>query len=655
MRRMQGTLSCLLAGIFVLGLAAPARAQEAAEGVRVTLSLAGGKAVYRAGEPVRLVLSFTSEREGFVVNITTTRPASPIDQLLVAPEAGLGRWLDEYAGAHRYSPDYASIMQLKGQPVTVALVANDWFRFDRPGRYTARVKTHRASAAGKDSMDGHGIPLTTNEVSFEVVAMSAEEEAQEVRRLAAAFDAAKDWREAARVSEELSYLTGEASTREKVRRYLTPREGPGNPHQNLYYGLFMARDRALVARLLHESLRDTKTPPTHSTLHTLAHLRMMQEGVELSGHGFNPAAAPETPGERHRREILDEYLRELAAGLPKRSGESLRATAMLLLDNAQKGAGQDAQMLADVREILLREFDRLHPYTQERLLSYYWEQVRGGPSMQAALERILTARREPQSYQLRGAAIKRLIELDAERARPFVVAEIREPSSVVDLDVLRSLKDETLPEADAALLEHIRRFGPGGDIVQMRHKGLLAARYASPAVYDGMLEAYQAWGSKWQLDARAAVLGYLARWNEAQAMPLVERAAAEIGGGMDFVFFLELTAAHTPAPVLELVRKRLEGDDLQAAGSAAYVLSKRGTADDARLIEARLERWLKEWGGRVAELDGPDQKSALQSMAQVNLMGALLNGKAWKLPEEKARRLKESCVTRLCRQNFQIR
>lgn len=655
MRPMQGALSCLLAGIFVLGLAAPARAQGAAEGVRAALSLAGGKAVYRAGEPVRLVLSFTSERAGYAVNTTTTKPASPIDQLVVAPEAGLARWLDEYSGAHRYSPDYADIRQLTGQPVTVTLVANDWFRFDRPGRYTARVKTFRALPAGREPTLDSLIILTTNEVIFEVVAMSAEEEAQEVRRLAAAFDAAKDWREAAQVSEELSYLTGEAATREKVRRYLTPRDGPGNVHHSLYYGLFMARDRALVARLLHESLRDTKTPPTHSTLHTLVHLRMMLEGVEPSGQGFNPAVAPETPGERRRREILDEYLSELAASLPKRSGPSLTTTAMLLLDNARKDAGREAQMLADVREILLREFDRLHPDTQERLLSYYWEQVRGGPSMRDALERILTGRREPQSYQLRGAALKRLMELDPERARPFVVAEVRDPSSVVDLDVLRSLKDETLPEADAALLEHVRRFGPGGDIVQMRHKGLLAARYASPAVYEGMLEAYQAWGSKWQLDARAAILSYLARWNEAQAMPLIERAAAEIGGGMDFSFFLELTAAHTPAPVLELVRRRLEGDDPQAAGSAAYVLSKRGTADDARLVEARLERWLKEWGGRVAELDGPDQKSVIQSMAQVSLMSALLNGKAWKLPEEKARRLRETCVSRLCRQNFQIR
>jgi hypothetical protein len=652
---MQGTLSRLLVGVLVVGCAAPARSQESAEGVRATLALAGGKAVYRAGEPVRLVLAFTSEREGFVVNTTLTKPASPVDQLSVAPEAGLARWLDEYSGGHRYAPDYADIRRLTGEPLTLTLVANDWFRFDRPGRYTARVKTHRVSPAGRDHTPGGVISLTTNEVSFEVVAMSAEEESREVGRLSAAFAAAKDWREAARVSEELSYLTGEAATREKVRLYLTPKQGPGNAEQNLYYGLYMARDRALVARLLHESLRDTKTAPTHSTLHTLVHLRMMLEGAEPPDRSFNPAVAPETPGERRRREILDEYLRELAASLPKRSGESLRATAMLVLDNARQGAGQDAQMSADVREILLREFDRLHPYAQERLLSYHWEQVRGGPSMRDALERVLTARREPGSYQLRGAAIKRLIEIDPERARPFVVAEIRDPSSVVDLDVLRSLRDETLPEADAALLEHVRRFGPGGDIVGMRHKGLLAARYASPAVYDGMLEAYQAWGSKWQPDARAAVLGYLARWNEAQAMPLVERAAAELGGGIDSQFFLELTAARTPAPVLELVRKRLDGDDPQAVGSAAYVLSKRGTADDARLVEARLERWLKEWGGRTAELDGTDKKSVIQSMAQVNLMWALLNGQSWKLPEEKARRLKETCVTRLCRQNFQIR
>ena len=54
--------------------------------------------------------------------------------------------------------------------------------------------------------------------------------------------------------------------------------------------------------------------------------------------------------------------------------------------------------------------------------------------------------------------------------------------------MLTALKDETLPEADAALLEQIRRFGQKSDLAQRRHKALLVARYASPAIYDSLME-----------------------------------------------------------------------------------------------------------------------------------------------------------------------
>jgi len=63
--------------------------------------------------------------------------------------------------------------------------------------------------------------------------------------------------------------------------------------------------------------------------------------------------------------------------------------------------------------------------------------------------------------------------VDPERARQFVVAELRDPASLIDFDVLKALKDETLPEADAALLEQVRRLGQNGNSVLLRHKAIL--------------------------------------------------------------------------------------------------------------------------------------------------------------------------------------
>ena len=117
--------------------------------------------------------------------------------------------------------------------------------------------------------------LTTNEVNFEVVQMSEIEEEEEVRRLSALLDASRTLKDEVVISEELSYLSGDASTREKVRRFLSPE----NRRSGNHFRLFIARDRALIVRLLEAALRDTTRPATSHLLHTLTRLRLMRDGV----------------------------------------------------------------------------------------------------------------------------------------------------------------------------------------------------------------------------------------------------------------------------------------------------------------------------------------------------------------------------------------
>src|SRR5262245_27356039 len=258
MRRIRCNLS--LVAIFTLLIVIPAFSQTAGADVQVRLSLAGGKSVYRTGEPIRLVLSFTSDADGYQLNTTTTKPASPVDEILVTPDEGLFHWLDEYSGKHRYAPDYMMTSKITTTPVIVELALNDLFRFDRPGKYTVQVKTARVSRAERPRDPVPVIYLTTNEVSFEALAMTEAEEEQEVRRLSALLDADRNPKEGERIAEELSYLAGEASTREKARRYVASDGRSGNYYQGIYYGLFIARDRALLRQLLERALRDPNTP-----------------------------------------------------------------------------------------------------------------------------------------------------------------------------------------------------------------------------------------------------------------------------------------------------------------------------------------------------------------------------------------------------------
>src|SRR5215471_5908599 len=622
MRLINSNLPYLLIVIFTPLYVTSALSQDNGHDVQVRLSLAGEKNVYRTGEPIRLILSFTSDRHGYHIDTTTTKPAHPIDEVLLSPDEGVSRWLDEYSGKHRYSPDFSSAEKITTTPTRVELPLNDWFRFDRPGSFTVRVRTGRVSRAGQPNTFSPPIQLTTNEVSFKVIPMSSVEEEQEVRRLSALLEATREFKEECRISEDLSYLSGEASTREKVRRFFTAQGRSGNYFQNIYFGLFIARDRTLVVRLLEGALRDPNTPATYELLQTLTMLRALQEGVEPTNAGGSVVEAGNLEPRRYS-EIREGYVTELLASLPKRAGKSRTTTAMTVLGNLAKEPGHATQMLSGVRKILLQEFDSLHPFDQERLLTAYWDQLRD-PSIQPALERMLTKERQPQGYTIRASALNRLIELDPERARHFVVAELRDPASVVDFDVLTALKDETLPEADAALLEQIRRFGQKSDLVLLRHKALLVARYASPAIYEGLMEVYETWGAKWAQDARASLLGYFARYNETQAIPLIEQALAELGPGQDLTFLTDLTRSNYPQAVGDLLRKRLEGEDPQAVSTAAYVMSQHGPAEDGKLIEARLDRWVKEWGKRSAELDAAGtHMNVTQRMVEVNLIVSL--------------------------------
>src|SRR5262249_2997597 len=443
--------------ILMLFFVTPAIAQTAGADVKVRLSLDGGKSVYRIGEPIRLILSFTSDADGYQLNTTTTKPASPVDELRVTPDEGVSHWLHEYPGKNRYARDYAIMREITATPAIVQLTLNDWFRFDRPGKYSVQVKTRRVSRAENPRNPAPVINLLTNEVRFEMAPMTESEEEQEVRRLSALLDAARNQKEEDRISEELSYLVGEASAWEKARRYVASEGRSGNYYQNIFYGLFIARDRAPVRRLLEGALRDPNTPATHQLLHTLTRLRLLQEGGEPpSARGFDE---PGNPNQQRYSEIQDEYLRELAASLQKRTGKNRTTTAMTILLNAPKEPDRAASMLSDARKILLQEFDGLSIYDQDLLLNGYWDKFRD-PSIKPALERMLTKELPLQTSNTRASALKRLMELDPDRSRSFVVPESAVPILSVDAKVLGAWKERHCRRREAALLDQIRQSLP---------------------------------------------------------------------------------------------------------------------------------------------------------------------------------------------------
>ena len=639
----------LLIGIICLA-SVGAFAQVPPADLHVRLSLADNKATYRIGEPIKLVMEFTADHDGYQVDTIPDKSDSPTDEVSISPDSGVSQWLNELYGGLRYPRDVFSMAKISNTPTRIELLLNDSIRFDRAGQYSLKVTTHRITPVSPSREYLPPVPLTTNEVTFRVEPMSAADEEKEVKRISDLLDAARGWQAEEKLTEELSFLTGDISSREKVRRFLNSEGRSGNYFAHISSGLYIARNRALVLQLLEAAMRDPNTPVSSALLWTVTKLRLLRETngakaqLPINVSTLNPFGDPRAI------EIQDSYVVELAAGLAKRTGKSQSATAMTVLTHLPKDAQVAAALLRETRRILLLQFENLHPFDQEYLLSSYWEQLRD-PSLVPVLGRMLKSHGDADR-NIHNTALKRVLEIAPEEAREFVLAEIRDPKSLVDFEILQSLSDSTLPEADAPLLQQIREFVSSKanfDRVYLKQKTSLAARFATEGIYPDLLQIYRTQGTQLPLEVRAGFLAYFAKYHEPETLPLIEEALADIDPGQDSSLLPDLTRLYYSDGMDGLLRKRLESNDPQAASLAAYLLSLHGAAGDQKVIEARLERWRKEWGDRSAEAE-----TNLQGTVERELIMALTRAKSWQVPPERVKELQQSCITRMCRQSFRV-
>jgi hypothetical protein len=623
-------------------LASCAFGQDAASDVHVRLSPIDSRKTYQIGEPIKLLLEFTADRDGYQVNRTPYTSESIADTISVSPDSGVSRWRRDYFGLG--SECVVSYAKLSNDPTRIEFVLNDSVAFNQPGRYTISVTTRRVSQLPRS--DSHHLSVTSNEISLVIEAMSEADEQKQVETLSNSIDSTTDPRIIAGACAKLNFLTGDQSSREKVRRFIG---SEARPCVDIYTGLFNARNRALMLQLLEGEFRDETTPVTSVLLGALTKMRMIRE---RAGAPFQPGNVADFTGTVDPRttEIQDAYVAELAAGLSKRAGKSQTTTAMTVLALLPKEVQTRDAMLREVRTILLQNFDRLHSYEQEYLMRQYWEQLRD-PSLVPSLKKMLDST-GIASKNIHDSALKRLIEIAPSEARPYVIAELRDPTSFVDLEIAGSVADKTLPEADAALAEQIRRFAAlkvSFDRVYLRHKTQLAARFASDAIYQDLMQTYRDAASTIPMDSRAGFLAYFARYNEPEALALLEQALAGAQPGEDLNLLPDFTRAYFSDGVNALLLKRLESEDPRIASTAAYLISLRGGAQDRGALEARLARWRTEWSGRAAEAD-----TNLQSSVEIELISALTRGKSWKLTPEREKELQLICVTKRCKQNFRV-
>ena len=119
------------------------------------------------------------------------------------------------------------------------------------------------------------------------------------------------------------------------------------------------------------------------------------------------------------REIRDAYVVELSSGLAKRKDKALTTTAITIVSNPPKDPQAASAGSREARRILIQQYDTLHQYDQDWLLSQDWEELRDR-SMIPIFKRALSTGPGTGQKPLHEAALKLLIEVASDEVRPFV-------------------------------------------------------------------------------------------------------------------------------------------------------------------------------------------------------------------------------------------
>lgn len=87
--------------------------------VHVKLTLAEPRSVYKIGEPIKLILEFTADREGYSAEVLPDRKEGSTDTIVISPEVGVSNWLVEMTDGIRYLRDVSSRANLSNVPQRV--------------------------------------------------------------------------------------------------------------------------------------------------------------------------------------------------------------------------------------------------------------------------------------------------------------------------------------------------------------------------------------------------------------------------------------------------------------------------------------------------------------------------------------------------------
>jgi hypothetical protein len=610
-------------------------------GISFTIRLAGARREFRQGEVIRIEMSFScslSKKYEMSGQTWDRSGRLKLDEFTIDPADGFSDPLYDHfhSGFGMMGGGGGGVNTLGEKPQLITYDLNEWFRFDRPGKYRLYVTSPRARPIKRDGQTGNVI-LTSNAVEFEITPADPGWQEKELKRVIQALDA--DDRNADRRTScrALRFLGSEAAVAEMVRRY---GDWDDECAFEYYAGLIGSPHRGLVIEKMESGLAMPDQPVSNGWLDLLARFVMISRRSEWEQPASSDGRRSHDYGQRRMtfyEQARAKYVERLARAVPHKIGRARAISVKTLYGlNWTKWALPEAASI----------FNDLSLSDQRNLLACCWKRI-ASPEMLPILRRIYegASERNYEIDELNSLALRRIYELAPEEGRRLIIAEMRRPAPRVGPHTLTILPDETLPELDSIFVDNFEKHD-NPDI----YSGLIE-RYGSPGIFSRVMALLDERVGNMDCYQQSRLLAYCLRVEASGGIGLIRRAVTARGKGNAGCYpnvFRSVGELHTSPELEKLAVEFLDDSDPEVVADAATMLGRYGSAHAEEALWRRFEKWRREWDGREQELKVDfqhDNLIRLQTGVEQALRAALSHAPEWLADPKKLERLRSLCVT----------
>ena len=638
------------------GVSTPAPVSSDTSSLGFVVRIKNGQSYFRQGEIISIELGYGADDRAPVKRFVDhpDRPGLAVDRLVLSPRTGVVDPLRDFLGTVSgwSGPPPRELPFVEAGGSWTAADINEWFRFDKPGKYSLSVLAHKV----RSSFEAFGSPpatattLKSNTVAFEIVPADTAWQAATLQMGLSLLETQSTpelQRQGCRI---LRFLATPQAVDKMVEHYTDQRV-----YESDYrYGLFAFPDRDYAVSRMEDGLLDPSVAVSADYLDTLARLSAYLEHPEflpdkdeqhLGTTGWaigGPIAAhPELIEAEHNR-----YIQELLGALDDKLVAPRALCLKAIFDSPMLGQptllkSADSRLVEKLRKEIADIFTQLPISAQLDLLYTRWDNI-ASPAMVPILRQLYENPPPGRNEQFIAFILNDLFQLDPTEGRALILEELKRPRPRLDIRFVKLLPDEEILELDNPLIENLEA-GNGDEDTTMQ----LIARYATPAIYPRVLAFEERRYQHLTFGAQVAFLSYAVKSDPVQGVAMLDEALTA-HNQCSMTALSEIASRKMTPEIESLAIARLRDPDPGWAAGAATILGRHGSAEAQPPLWDCLEKWHTRWAGHANDLpngSGIALKNGMETALELALIDALGSGQSWFAGTDDLERLARLCLS----------